>query len=186
MDLPLQITWRDIPPSEAVEADIREKAEKLELFYGHVVSCRVVVEAPHAHHHKGKLYRLHIEIRVPGREIHVNRDPAQHHAHEDIYVAIRDAFDAARRQLQEHARLERGAVKQHDPRHVARVLRRFPAQRYGFLLTPDNREVYFHENALVNVAFDMLDEGTEVVFVEEEGREGPQARQISVRTNGTR
>lgn len=186
MDLPLQITWRDISPSPAVEADIRDKAEKLELFYHHVISCRVVVEAPHAHHHKGKLYRLHIEIRVPGREIHVNRDPDQHRAHQDIYVAIRDAFDAARRQLQAHARLQRGAVKQHDPRHTARVARRFPAQRYGFLLTPDSREIYFHENALVNVEFDRLDEGTEVVFVEEQGREGPQAKQISVRSNGTR
>ena len=186
MDSPLQITWRDIAPSPAIEADIREKAAKLELFYDHVVSCRVIVEAPHAHHHKGKLYRLHIEIRVPGREIHVNRDPAEHHAHEDIYVAIRDAFDAARRQLQAHARLQRGDVKQHDPRHTARVVRRFPAQGYGFLLTLDGREIYFDENALVNLTFDILDEGTEVVFVEEQGREGPQAKQISVRTNGTR
>jgi len=114
MELPLQITWRDIPPSEAVEAAIREKAGKLEHFYDSIVSCHVVVEAPHAHHHKGKLYRLHIEIKVPGREIHVTRDPAQHQAHEDVYVAIRDAFDAARRQLQDHARLQRGDVKRHD------------------------------------------------------------------------
>ena len=184
MDLPLQITWREVPPSPAIEADIREKAEKLELFYGHIISCRVVVEAPHAHHHKGKLYRLHIEIDVPGRTIHVNRDPAEHHAHEDVYVAIRDAFDAARRQLQDHARTERGEVKHHDRPRTARVVRRFPAQRYGFLLTPDRREIYFHENSLVNVAFDMLDEGTDVNFIEEEGREGPQAKQVSVRKHG--
>jgi ribosomal subunit interface protein len=109
MDLPLQITWRDIPPSEAVEADIREKAQKLEQFYDHIVSCHVVVEAPHAHHHKGKLYRLHIEIKVPGHAINVSRVPEQNHAHEDLYVTVRDAFDAARRQLQDYARLHRAS-----------------------------------------------------------------------------
>jgi len=160
--VPLQITWRDVSLSEAIEADIREKAEKLEHFYGHIISCRVVVGAPHAHSHKGKLYRLHIDINVPGRETSVTHDPAQHHSHEDIYVAIRDAFDAARRQLQDHARFRRGDVKQHDMHHAARVIRRFPVQRYGFLLTPDGREIYFHENSLLNVDFDMLDEGTEV------------------------
>jgi ribosome-associated translation inhibitor RaiA len=109
MDLPLQITWRDIAPSEAVEADIREKAQKLEHFYDHIVSCHVVVEAPHAHHHKGKLWRLHIEIKVPGHSINVSRDPEQDHAHEDLYVTVRDAFDAARRQLQDYARAHRAS-----------------------------------------------------------------------------
>ena len=109
--LPLQITWRDFEPSPALEADIRSHVEKLEQFYDRITSCRVVVEAPHAHHHKGKLYRLHIDIKVPGREISVTRDPAEHHSHEDIYVALRDAFDAAKRQLQDHARIARGDVK---------------------------------------------------------------------------
>jgi ribosomal subunit interface protein len=109
MDLPLQITWRDIPPSEAVEADIREKAQKLEHFYDHIVSCHVVVEAPHAHHHKGKLYRVLIEIKVPGHAINVSRVPEQNHAHEDLYVTVRDAFDAARRQLQDYARAHRAS-----------------------------------------------------------------------------
>jgi ribosomal subunit interface protein len=114
MELPLQITWRDVPPSPAIEADIRAKAQKLEQFHDHIVSCRVTVEAPHGHHHKGKLYRLHIELKVPGHEINVTRDPAEHHAHEDLYVSIRDAFDAARRQLQDAVRRQRGDVKQHE------------------------------------------------------------------------
>lgn len=180
MDTPLEITWRDVPHSAAIEADIREKAKKLESFYDHIVSCRVVVEAPHAHHRKGKLYRLRIGIQVPGKEIIVTRDPSKDHAHEDLYVSIRDAFDAARRQLQDYARVQRGDVKPHEPHRHARVLRRFPAQRYGFLRTEDGRDVYFHENALMNAQFDSLDEGTDVVYVEEEGREGPQAAQVSV------
>ena len=180
MQTPLQITWRDIPPSPALEADIRSKAEKLEQFCDRIISCRVVVEAPHAHHHKGRLYRLHIDIKVPGHEIVVTRDPGEHQAHEDMYVSIRDAFDAARRQLQDVMRVQRGEVKRRDAAHAARVIRRFPAQDYGFLLTPDGREVYFHRNALQNVTFEMLDEGTEVTFVEEQGEQGPQARQVSL------
>jgi len=109
MDLPLQITWRDIPVSEAVEADIKEKAQKLAHFYDHIISCHVVVEAPHAHHHKGKLYRVLIEIKIPGHAINVSRVPEENHAHEDLYVTVRDAFDAARRQLQDYARAHRAS-----------------------------------------------------------------------------
>jgi ribosomal subunit interface protein len=178
--LPLQINWRDIPKSDAIDADIRAKAEKLDQFYEDIMSCRVTVEAPHKHHHKGNLYRLHLNITVPDGEIVVTRDPSEHSAHEDMYVAIRDAFDAARRQLQDYARKRRGQVKVHDVSHAARVLRRFPAQDYGFLLTPDGREIYFHRNALIDADFDMLDEGSEVSFVEEEGEQGPQAKQVRV------
>jgi ribosomal subunit interface protein len=116
MIIPLQITWRDVPQSDAIEADIREKAAKLDHFYDGILSCRVLVEASHRHHHKGNLYHIRLEIEVPDGEIVVTRDPAEHHAHEDIYVAIRDAFDAARRQLQDYARKRRGQVKRHEPR----------------------------------------------------------------------
>jgi len=108
VELPLQITWRGMAPSEAVEADLRGKAEKLKQSFDDIVSLRVIVEAPHAHRHKGRLYRLHLDIRVPGKEIAVTRDPGDYHAHEDFYVATRDAFDAARRQLKEYGRVRRG------------------------------------------------------------------------------
>lgn len=114
MDIPLQITWRDIDKSAAIEADILEKAAKLERYYDHIVSCRVLVEASHRHHHKGNLYRIRIEIEVPQGEIVATRDPGEHHAHEDIYVAIRDAFDAVRRQLQDYGKKRRGKVKHHQ------------------------------------------------------------------------
>ena len=111
---PLQITWRDVPQSDALEAAIRARAEKLEHFYDKIVSCRVTVEASNHRHHKGNLYRLHIALEVPDKQIVVTRDPAENHAHEDMYVAVRDAFDAARRQLQDYARVRRGDVKHHD------------------------------------------------------------------------
>jgi len=88
MRLPLQIVFHDLKPSAAIEARIRAKAEKLDLYYDQIMRCRVVVEAPHRRHHKGKLYAVHINVTVPDGELVVNRNPAQHHAHEDVYVAM--------------------------------------------------------------------------------------------------
>ena len=106
MQTPLQITIRDVDHSEALEAHIRDKAKKLEEFFDHIMSCRVVVEIPHKHHHQGKQFNVRIDIGVPGDEIVVNRDH-----HEDVYVALRDAFDAAKRMLEDYARKIRGDVK---------------------------------------------------------------------------
>jgi len=113
MQLPLQITFRNMDPSPSVEAAIRDRAEKLERFFDRVISGRVVVEAPHRHKHRGKLYNVRIELKVPSGEIAVTHDGAQDHAHEDVYVAVRDSFDAARRLLEDHARTARGEVKTH-------------------------------------------------------------------------
>jgi ribosomal subunit interface protein len=111
MQIPMQITIRDIEHSEALEAHIRDKAKKLDEFFNHIMSCRVVVEMPHKHHHQGKQFNVRIDIGVPGSEIVVNRDHA-----EDVYVALRDAFDVAKRQLEEYARKIRGDIKTHQPK----------------------------------------------------------------------
>lgn len=109
MQLPLQITIRDFPQSEALEARIREKAAKLEDFYPRITSCRVTVEEMRKHHQQGRHFQVSLDVRVPGNEIVVN------HAHdEDAYIAVRDAFDAAKRQLEEVARMQRGDVKEHS------------------------------------------------------------------------
>lgn len=109
MQIPLQITVRDVENSAALETHIREKAKKLDEFFRHVMSCRIVVEVPHKHHHQGKQYQVRIDIGVPGGEIVVNRDH-----NEDVYVALRDAFDSAKRQLEDYVRKIRGDVKKHD------------------------------------------------------------------------
>jgi ribosomal subunit interface protein len=111
MQIPLQISFNNMDPSPAIEARIRKKAEKLEQFHDRIVGCRVVVEAPHRHQRHGKLYAVHIDLSVPGKDIFVGRAGPHDQAHEDVYVAIRDAFDAAGRQLQDHARRMRGEVK---------------------------------------------------------------------------
>ena len=113
MQTPLQITIRDVDHSEALEVHIRDKANKLGEFFDHITSCHVVVEMPHKHHHQGKQFNVRIDIGVPGDKIVVNRDH-----HEDVYVALRDAFDVAKRMLEDHARKIRGAVKSHQPKRA--------------------------------------------------------------------
>jgi ribosomal subunit interface protein len=111
--LPLQITFRDMPTSDAVRARIVERIEQLEQFHPRIMSCRVVIRAPHRHRSKGRLYSVRIDLKVPRREIVVNREPTGRQAHQDIYVAIRDAFDALDRRLEDTARRRRGDVKAH-------------------------------------------------------------------------
>lgn len=113
MQLPLEITFRGIPHSDAVEARIREKAAKLEQHCHNITSCRVAVEAEHHHQHHGNLYKIRLDIAVPNKHIVVSRDHHDKQSHEDIYVALRDAFQAAGRQLEEYSRIQRGEVKHH-------------------------------------------------------------------------
>ncbi|MCK5622134.1 MAG: ribosome-associated translation inhibitor RaiA, partial [Alphaproteobacteria bacterium] len=114
MQIPVQIAFRGMDSSPALEARINEKTEKLEQYHDRITSCRVVVEAPHRHSRKGKLYVITIDVTVPGAELVVNTEKRHHRSHEDVYVALRDAFNAMTRQLEEHARETRGQVKTHE------------------------------------------------------------------------
>ena len=178
MQLPLQITFRGFPHSDAVEANIREKANKLDQFYSRIMNCRVMVEARHRHHHQGNLYHVRIELTVPGKELVVSRERHDEQAHEDIYVAIRDAFDDAKRLLEDHARRQRGDVKAHEVPLHGTVVRLVPEQEHGFIETFDGREIYFHKNSVLGGAFDQLEIGSAVRFAEEPGEQGPQASTV--------
>ena len=180
MQQPLQITFRDIPPSENVEAVIREKAEKLDQFFEKIMTCRVLVESPHSHHHQGRLYHVRVDITVPGNELVASRSHDKNHAHEDVYVAIRDAFDAAERQLQEYKGKLKNKVKAHETPAHGEVTELAPDQDYGRIQTSDGRDIYFHRNSLVRGEYDELEVGSEVRFVEESGEEGPQASTVHV------
>ena len=173
MKLPLQIAFRDIPRTEAIETALREKAATLEKYSGHIMACRVTVGTIQKHRHQGKLFNVRVDLTVPGSEIVVNRDKA-----EDVYVAIRDAFDAAKRQLEEYARRIRGDVKTHEAEARGRVARLFPEQDYGFIEKDDGTEVYFHRYNCAHPAFEQLREGDVVHFLEEAGSEGPQANRV--------
>lgn len=101
MELPLQITFRDMAPSEAITTAVRQRAEKLEAFHEHITSCHVVIETPHKHQHKGRVHQVKLHVTLPGREINIDREPERGN-HEDVYVSIRDAFDAAARQIKDY------------------------------------------------------------------------------------
>ena len=113
MTVPLQITFRDLPSSSAVEAQIRERAENLERVFDRLTSCRVIVEGRHRPQRAGKVAHLCIELTLPGKTITIGRGATEYEAHDDVFVAVRVAFDAARRRLDRHARRRRGEVKAH-------------------------------------------------------------------------
>jgi ribosomal subunit interface protein len=105
MQAPLEITFRGMPPSPAVEATIARWADRLTRFYDRIVSCRVWVDLPHRHRRRGSLFQVRLAIAVPGTEIVVAHDEG----HPDVYLALADAFLAAKRQLQDHAQRRRAA-----------------------------------------------------------------------------
>lgn len=173
-------------PSEAIESMIRERSARLERFHDRIVRCHVVVDVPHRHQRKGRLYAVRVDITTPTGEIAVTRDPQGDHSHEDLNVVVRDAFDTAARRLEDEVRRRRGDVKAHEETELGHVVRLFPAKGYGFLVTSDEVEIYFHKNSVVGGAFSKLEVGSEVRFTlaPDESAKGPQAS--SVQLMGTR
>lgn len=177
----IQITFHGLAHSEAIERRIRERAAQLTRSHGNIISWRATVDAPHQHHHRGQLYCVRLDIRVPAAEIVVNRGHNHDHAHEDVYVAIRDAFDAADRQLSERAQQRRGEVKSHAVPGHGRITKLFRDDGYGFAQLPDGVDVYFHENSVTSGTLAELRVGDEVrvVIAEGEGERGPQASSVT-------
>ena len=192
MILPVQTTFRNIDTSAAVVARVQEEADKLDTYFDRITSCRVMVEAPHRHHRRGGPFHVRIEVGVPGKELVVthertlkDEEQGKWHkhlevegAHKDVYVAIRDAFKAMRRQLQDYVHCLRHDVKTHHPTPHAKVSKLFPKEGYGFIETQDGHEIYFHKNSMLNSSFEHLDIGDEVIFSEEAGDKGPHATSI--------
>ena len=180
MQDPVQITFHEAPKAPAVENLIRKKASELERYFDRIVSCRVSVRAPHRHRRaNGNYYHVTVELAVPGDDIVVGRDPGVAGSHDDVQVAVRDAFRAAKRQLQDYVRRLRREVKLPVGPPHGRVLRVFPYEGFGFLAGPDGQEVYFHRNAVLHGAFDELQPGEEVRYAAEEGENGLQATTVA-------
>jgi ribosomal subunit interface protein len=174
MQIPLQISLHGIEHSNALYNAIREKADKLDRYYDHIMSCRVVLELAGRHMRHGKQFTVRIDLKVPGGELAVTREHDQ-----DLQVALRDAFDAARRQLEDYARGQRGDVKRHPPEYTGRIARIDAEQGIGFIATPDGRELYFSRENVVHPPFEHLAVGTTVHFIEELAGEGAQAKRVS-------
>lgn len=170
----LQVHFRGMEPSEAVQAVIQEKFDKLYKHFPRILHCDVLLEAPHQHQQKGGIYHVHITLKIAQSEVVVSREPEKNHAHEDAYVAIRDAFAAAEKQLQSFIAKQRGTVKLHENEEQQAVIAAlFPD--YGFIHTPEGREIYFHKNSVLNIDFADLHIGNPVRFQETTGEQGPQA-----------
>jgi ribosomal subunit interface protein len=175
MQIPMEISTRDVTLSPAIEAELRKRADKIERHYNRVTSCRIALERPTGnHHHDGGPYRVRVDVTVPGSEVVADKQS------EELFIAIRDAFEAAERQVEEFVDRRRDFAK--PPAGVTpegEVVRLF-SEGFGFLTAPDGREVYFHRNAVDEPGFDKLEVGSRVRFAEGQSLEGPQASTVSL------
>ena len=180
MQVPLQITFRHMESSPALEARIRQRAQELEHFFDRITACHVTVES-RRRQRQGNLFEVRVDLMLPGREIVVGRDRGVDHAHEDAHVAVRDAFDALRRRVEDYARHSRGEVKLHAVPDHGRIVRLLPDRDGGFITSAAGDEIYFHRNSVTDGTFDALEIGAEVRFVarEAESAEGPQASTVT-------
>ncbi len=184
MDVPLEIRFHNIDSSEAIEAAIRERAARLERLYDRLTSCRVAVEAPHRQHRKGNVYTVTINMGVPRGELMVNKEPhkpKERYANPDLYKAIRDAFDAAERQLVSYKQKLGGVeVKPHDALFHGQVSEVHPERDFGFLMTATGSQLYFHRNSIMDVQLEDMRPGTPVHYVEAMADNGPHASKVWV------
>jgi ribosome-associated translation inhibitor RaiA len=178
MQSPVRVTFRNMDSTPTVEERIRERAEKLDQLFDRITACDVVVEAQHRHHHKGNLYHVRVDLAVPDATLVTNRAGTRNPSHEDVYVAVRDAFDAATRQLEDYVRRRRGKVKTHAPIPHGRVVEIVPAADYGVITSADGREITFYRTSVVDGDFDRLEVGDEVRFSESRGESGPVASTV--------
>ncbi|MFZ9887479.1 MAG: HPF/RaiA family ribosome-associated protein [Myxococcota bacterium] len=180
MEIPLvQVSYRDLTPTEAMDGAIGDRVDHLLRLDPRIERCHVVVEAPHqspAQHPKS--YRVRFEITVPGHTVVVSKNPADHPEHRDFYVALRDAYDAARRQLLSSRDRRRGDVKVHEVPIHGQVSRLVLPEGYGFVRLSDGREVYFHEHAVTGGGWASIAAGDDVRVVLSDGDAGPQASAV--------
>jgi cold shock CspA family protein len=192
------IAFRGISSSPALEADIRDRIAKLETYCDSLVSCRVMVELAEGRHKHGNHYHVRIDLTVPEEEIVVTHDAGLHGSARDIgsakqtkegepdpkrqraSVAIRLAFDTARRRLQDFKRKQRGAVKTPTRQPRGRIARLFPVEGYGYIEAEDGHEVYFQKSSVLRDAFERLTVDNVVAFVEQRGLKGPQASTVKL------
>lgn len=180
MQVPVQVTFRDVPKSEAIDDLVHELAKKLERVCDHIDSCRVAIERPHKHVNNNGEYRVRLDLTVPpGHEVVVTKEGGDGSPHQDVQAILREAFHVAQRRLQKLTEQQREKVKRHPEQEVHAVISKLNGE-YGFITTTEGREIYFHKNSVVTPGFDGLQIGNGVAFTEEMGDEGPQASSVRV------
>lgn len=186
MQLPLQITFRGMISTPGLEAAVRKNAERLDRFSDRIERCHVVIESPHHHHRKGALYNVRIDVILPGPNVSAHSLRDLQHAHEDAYVAIRDAFNAAARRIQDATRTRGRKVKHHEDVPTGRVASLF--EDHGFIDAGAIGEIYFHAHSVPDGKFALLNVGDAVRYTlaEGESEKGAQASTVVRVTRGRR
>jgi ribosomal subunit interface protein len=175
MKQPLQIRFVGMEPSDAVEAAARRKADKLDRFRPDIMACRVTIELANKHQQQGRPFAVRVDVTVPDHELSVDR------VHdEDVYVALREAFDDMKRQLEDSVRRVRGQEKVHATPLSGEVVRFADEGRCGFIRTPDGDEYWFGPDNVAGVPFEHLELGARVQFIPEVAAEGRQAKRVSL------
>lgn len=170
----IQITIKDMPNSPALEDHLRKKALKLGQYYEHINHCKIVIHIPQKHKHQGKLFSVGITVAVTGKELVVNRK-----LNEDVYIAIRDAFHAIQRQVENYARKRRGHVKTHTAAMHGYIKKVFAEEGYGFIQGDDNSEYYFSPTNMSNLSFAHIGVGDIVHFIGVPQSEGWHAHHVT-------
>lgn len=175
-----QITFRDIPHSDAIKAHIEEKIEKLGQFCGKMLTCHVVVEYANKSQHHGNLYNARLTVHAPGKEL-----VSKHNETEDLYVSIRDAFEDMVRQLESYEEQLHGQTKNHQSAVLSgKIARLFNGDGFGFIESGDGEEFYFNAGHVLHPTFEKLAVGMPVYFVEHDGNDGPQAHRVKLIEKG--
>ncbi len=185
MKVPLEIAYRDVDKTDAIETLVREKVAKLEKFCNYISSCHIAVEKIHDRPSHGSPYRVRIDLTVPpGHELVADSNPSEPNQYVALDTVIRDAFSMAERQLKELTSRQRDyeKAKTNDGAQdtTALVTKLFREQDYGFLKTLDGQDIYFHRNSVLHGDFDRLEIGTGVRFVAQEGEQGLHASTVQI------
>lgn len=182
MKVPLEISFKDLSPSESEHAHamIDDHVAKLERIAGDAISCRVSVSKPQRHQRSGSAYRVCIRLTLPpNHELVVTKEPGDQDAHDHLGIVLRDAFRAMERQIKSTVERRRYDVKV-SAEPLAFVFKLFRDSGYGFIKTPDGEELYFHKNSVLHHDFDRLTIGTQVRYDATLGDKGPQATSVQV------
>lgn len=177
---PIKIEFNNVRHSQAIEDNVRKHAEKLCKYFDRIMSCTLRIET-HRHHNKGKIFHVRIDLKVPNAELVANRALTENHAHEDVYVTIRDAFLAMTRQLKKYVHKKRGEVKHHELPHEGHILEIAPIADYGFIETTEGRRLRFTSKSVIDYDFNRLEIGLKVQFVEAKSNDGASVSTMYVR-----
>lgn len=182
METPLQIAFKNLDSSEALESHIRERASKLKRFHPNITSCRVVVDVPHRSSGAGRPpLGVSIEVEVPGKTLVAKNGKDVYDTKDGGTALVNRVFETMERQLGEHAAIRGQQVKVHDGAgDTGKIVRLFPDQNYGFIEALGGPDLYFTRNAVVDGSFDELAVGMMVRLTRAttEGPWGPQASSV--------